>query len=116
MQSPAFPGGSTSAACFSGCCSPPQSFVEPNTVLIVILILIVIDAKGAQALRAAGQPVVAGLVLRSGARQAPRDRRAIVISKDISRLHRGDAADAEEGGRIAANAARGRRHAIAGRL
>ena len=31
------------------------------------------------------------------ARQAPRDRRAIVISKDISRLHRGDAGDAEEG-------------------
>ena len=40
------------------------SFVESNKVLIVIIILIVIDAKGAQALRAAGQPVVAGLVLR----------------------------------------------------
>ena len=39
------------------------SFVEPNKVLIVIIILIAIDAKGAQALRAAGQPVVAGLVL-----------------------------------------------------
>ena len=25
VQSPAFPGGSTSAACFSGCCSPAQS-------------------------------------------------------------------------------------------
>ena len=47
------------------------SFVEPNKVLIVIIILIVIDAKGAQALRAAGQPVVAGLVLRSGAPRAP---------------------------------------------
>jgi len=36
-------------------------FVEPKKVLIVI------DTKGAQALRAAGQPVVAGLVLRCGA-------------------------------------------------
>ena len=43
------------------------SFVEPDKVLIVIVILIVIDTKGAQALRAAGQPVVAGLVLRCGA-------------------------------------------------
>ena len=40
------------------------SVVETNRVLIVIIILIVVDAKGAQALRAAGQPVVAGLVLR----------------------------------------------------
>ena len=47
------------------------SFVESNKVLIVIIILIVVDAKGAQALRAAGQPVVAGLVLRSGATRAP---------------------------------------------
>ena len=39
------------------------SVVETNRVLIVIIILIAIDAKGAQALRAAGQPVVAGLVL-----------------------------------------------------
>ena len=49
------------------------SFVEPDKVLIVIVILIVIDTKGAQALRVAGQPVVAGqpavagLVLRCGA-------------------------------------------------
>jgi len=43
------------------------SFVEPDKVLIVVVILIVIDTKGAQALRVAGQPVVAGLVLRCGA-------------------------------------------------
>ena len=42
------------------------SVVEPNKVLILIVILIVIDS-GAQALRAAGQPVVAGLVLCCGA-------------------------------------------------
>ncbi len=47
------------------------SFVESNKVLIVIIILIVVDAKGAQALRAAGQPVVAGLVLRCGAPRPP---------------------------------------------
>ena len=46
-----------------------KSSVEPNKVLIVIIILIVIDAKGAQAMRAAGQPVVAGLVLRSQCRR-----------------------------------------------
>ena len=46
-------------------------FVDLNKVLVVIVILIGIDAKGAQALRAAGQPVVAGLVLR---RQRRRDR------------------------------------------
>ena len=40
-----------------------KSSVEPNKVLIVI------DAKGAQAMRAAGQPVVAGLVLRSQCRR-----------------------------------------------
>ena len=37
------------------------SVVEPEKVLIVI------DTKGAQALRAAGHPVVAGVVLRCGA-------------------------------------------------
>ena len=43
------------------------SFVEPNKVLIVIIILIVIDARARRPCAAAGQPVVAGLVLRCGA-------------------------------------------------
>jgi len=43
---------------------------DPNKLLIIIII--VIDTKGAQALRAAGQPVVAGLVLRNAAPRAPR--------------------------------------------
>ena len=38
---------------FFGSWTLPSSFVEPNKVLIGIIILIVIDAKGAQALRAA---------------------------------------------------------------
>ena len=56
---------------FSGNLKLSSSFVESNIVLIVIVILIVIDMKGAQALRAAGQPVVAGLVLRCGAPRVP---------------------------------------------
>ena len=39
---------------------------DPNKLLIII----VIETKGAQALRAAGQPVVAGLVLRNDAPRA----------------------------------------------
>jgi hypothetical protein len=46
------------------------SFVEPSKVLVVIDILIAIDAKGAQALRAAGQTVVAGWVLGRAALRA----------------------------------------------
>jgi len=52
-------------------------FVEPDKVQLEIIILIVIDMKGAQALRAAGQPVVAGLVLRCG---APCSERAAAVA------------------------------------
>ena len=46
------------------CRNPCRNLCRTNKILIVI------DAKGAQALRAAGQPVVAGLVLRCGAPRA----------------------------------------------
>jgi hypothetical protein len=46
-----------------------KSFVDSNKVMIVM------DTKGAQALRAAGQLVVAGLLLRSDAPRAPATQR-----------------------------------------